>query len=162
MYKILFVCTANIYRSRFSEEVFNYFAIKNNLSTRAFSAGLMVGSYKTRKIYKPALDELDRLNIDPIRAEEFSIHVDDIDLKNYNMIICMDEKEHKPMVESNSNVKEMNIIYWNIGILFSVCQSPVRVLNSSNQYIYRVLVLYHFYPNSQIRILLLEDLIPFF
>ncbi|MDA8753356.1 hypothetical protein N9N24_02525 [Candidatus Marinimicrobia bacterium] len=114
MYKILFVCTANIYRSRFSEEVFNYFAIKNNLSTRAFSAGLMVGSYKTRKIYKPALDELDRLNIDPIRAEEFSIHVDDIDLKNYNMIICMDEKEHKPMVESNSNVKEINIIYWNI------------------------------------------------
>jgi protein-tyrosine phosphatase len=114
MYKILFICTANIYRSRFSEEVFNYFAIKNNLSTRAFSAGLMVGSYKTRKIYKPALDELDRLNIDPIRAEEFSIHVDDIDLKNYNMIICMDEKEHKPMVESNSNVKEMNIIYWNI------------------------------------------------
>jgi protein-tyrosine phosphatase len=114
MYKILFVCTANIYRSRFSEEVFNYFAIKNNLSTRAFSAGLMVGSYKTRKIYKPALDELDRLNIDPIRAEEFSIHVDDIDLENYNMIICMDEKEHKPMVESNSNVKEMNIIYWNI------------------------------------------------
>ena len=114
MYKILFVCTANIYRSRFSEEVFNYFAIKNNLSTRAFSAGLMVGSYKTRKIYKPALDELDRLNIDPIRAEEFSIHVDEIDLKNYNMIICMDEKEHKPMVESNSNVKEMNIIYWNI------------------------------------------------
>jgi len=114
MYKILFICTANIYRSRFSEEVFNYFAIKNNLSTRAFSAGLMVGSYKTRKIYKPASDELDRLNIDPIRAEEFSIHVDDIDLKNYNMIICMDEKEHKPMVESNSNVKEMNIIYWNI------------------------------------------------
>ena len=114
MYKILFVCTANIYRSRFSEEVFNYFAIKNNLSTRAFSAGLMVGSYKTRKIYKPALDELDRLNIDPIIAEEFSIHVDDIDLENYNMIICMDEKEHKPMVESNSNVKEMNIIYWNI------------------------------------------------
>lgn len=114
MYKILFVCTANIYRSRFSEEVFNYFAIKNNLSTRAFSAGLKVGSYKIRKIYKPAMDELDRLNINPIRSEEYSIHVDDIDLKNYNMIICMDEREHKPMVELNSNVKELNIIYWNI------------------------------------------------
>ena len=114
MYKILFICTANIYRSRFSEEVFNYFAIKNNLSTRAFSAGLMVGSYKIRKIYKPAMDELDRLNINPIRAEEYSIHVDDIDLKNYNMIICMDEREHKPMVELNSNVKKLNITYWNI------------------------------------------------
>ena len=87
MYKILFVCTANIYRSRFSEEVYNHIAIKNNLSTRAFSAGLMVGSYKTRKIYKPALEELNRLNIKPIRAEEYSIHLDDVDLHNYNMII---------------------------------------------------------------------------
>lgn len=114
MYKILFVCTANIYRSRFSEEVYNHTAIKNNLYTKAFSAGLMVGSYKTRKIYQPALKELDRLNIKPIRAEEYSIHVDDVDLKNYDMIICMDEKEHRPMVESNSNFKERNIIYWNI------------------------------------------------
>ena len=114
MYKILFVCTANIYRSRFSEEVYNHIAIKNNLYTKAFSAGLMVGSYKTRKIYQPALKELDRLNIKPIRAEEYSIHVDDVDLKNYDMIICMDEKEHRPMVESNSNFKERNIIYWNI------------------------------------------------
>ncbi len=114
MYKILFVCTANIYRSRFSEEVYNHIAIKNNLSTRAFSAGLMVGSYKTRKIYKPALEELNRLNIKPIRAEEYSIHLDDVDLHNYNMIICMDEEEHKPMVELNSNLDPLNVLYWNI------------------------------------------------
>ena len=94
--------------------MYNHIAIKNNLYTKAYSAGLMVGSYKTRKIYKPALKELDRLNIKPIRAEEYSIHVDDVDLKSYDMIICMDEEEHRPMVESNSNVKERNIIYWNI------------------------------------------------
>lgn len=114
MFKILFICTANIYRSRFSEEVYNHLAMKNNLPTRAFSAGLQVGLYKTRKIYKPALQELDRLKIVPIRAEENSIHVDDIDFRNYNMIICMDEEEHRPMVELNSNVKKQNIIYWNI------------------------------------------------
>ena len=74
----------------------------------------MVGTYKTRKIYKPALKELNRLNIEPIRAEEYSIHVNDIDLNIYNMIICMDEEEHKPMVELNSNFKELNISYWNI------------------------------------------------
>ena len=114
MFKILFVCTANIYRSRFGEEVYNHYAMKNNLSSRAFSAGLMVGAYKTRKIYKPALKELNRLNIEPIRAEQYSIHVDDIDLNNYDMVICMDEEEHRPMVELNSNFKELNITYWNI------------------------------------------------
>ena len=29
MTKVLFVCTANIHRSRFAEEVFNYFSEKN-------------------------------------------------------------------------------------------------------------------------------------
>ena len=114
MFKILFVCTANIYRSRFGEEVYNHYAMKNNLSSRAFSAGLMVDAYKTRKIYKQAIKELNRLNIEPIRAEQYSIHVDDIDLNNYDMVICMDEEEHRPMVELNSNFKELNITYWNI------------------------------------------------
>ena len=40
MYKVLFVCTANIFRSRFSEEVFNFLAKKNNIRATAFSAGL--------------------------------------------------------------------------------------------------------------------------
>jgi protein-tyrosine phosphatase len=114
MFKVLFVCTANIYRSRFSEEVYNHFAIKNDLPTEAFSAGLKVGHFKTRKIYKPALDELLRLKIKPVRANEDSIHVNDIKLKNYDMIICMDEKEHKPMILLNSAFNGKNIIYWNI------------------------------------------------
>lgn len=114
MYKVLFVCTANIYRSRFGEEVFNHLAIKNNLSSRAFSAGLKVGHYKTRKIYKPALDELYSLNIKPIRADESSIHVDDVGLQNFNKIICMDEKEHKPMVKLNPNMNKLKISYWDI------------------------------------------------
>ena len=58
MHKVLFVCTANIFRSRFSEEVYNHLANQKNLPTSAFSAGLKVGAYLTRKIYKPALDKL--------------------------------------------------------------------------------------------------------
>ena len=61
MQKILFVCTANIFRSRFSEEVYNHLANRFNLSSRAYSAGLMVGHYKTRTIYAPALEQLELL-----------------------------------------------------------------------------------------------------
>ena len=61
MQKILFVCTANIFRSRFSEEVYNHLIRKRNLPSEAFSAGLRVGEYVTRKIYSPALQQLEYL-----------------------------------------------------------------------------------------------------
>ena len=114
MHKVLFVCTANIFRSRFSEEVYNHFAKKLNISSEAFSAGLRVGEYTTRKIYTPALQQLKYYNINPSRKDDLSIHINDLDLNVYDMIICMDEVEHRPMVEMNDQLNKTNIDYWNI------------------------------------------------
>ncbi|MDC3166361.1 hypothetical protein OA955_01250 [Candidatus Marinimicrobia bacterium] len=114
MQKILFVCTANIFRSRFSEEVYNYLANNLNLSSRAFSAGLMVGHYKTRTIYGPALEHLKLLNIVPERKDELSTHIDDLNLKQFDKIICLDKNEHQPMVRKNKNLSNYTIEYWNI------------------------------------------------
>tara|TARA_B100000242_G_scaffold124146_1_gene87340 strand:+ start:451 stop:888 length:438 start_codon:yes stop_codon:yes gene_type:complete len=114
MHKVLFVCTANIFRSRFSEEVYNHFAKKLNIPSEAFSAGLRVGEYTTRKIYTPALQQLKYYNINPSRKDDLSIHINDLDLNVYDMIICMDEVEHRPMVEMNDQLNKTNIDYWNI------------------------------------------------
>ena len=114
MHKVLFVCTANIYRSRFSEEVYNFLARKLELSSRAYSAGLMVGHYNTRTIYAPAMEYLNSLNIIPRRKDELSIHVNDLDLKEFDKIICMDKNEHEPMVRVNSKLNGLNIEYWDI------------------------------------------------
>ena len=114
MQKILFVCTANIFRSRFSEEVYNHLAANMNLSSQAFSAGLMVGHYKTRTIYAPALKQLKLLNIIPKREDELSIHINDLDLKQFDQVICMDRNEHQPMVRKNKNLTNLNIEYWDI------------------------------------------------
>ena len=114
MQKILFVCTANIFRSRFSEEVYNHLATRLNLSSRAYSAGLMVGHYKTRIIYAPALEHLKLLNIVPKRKDELSIHINDLDLKQFDQVICMDKNEHQPMVRKNKNLTNLNIEYWDI------------------------------------------------
>ena len=89
--KVLFVCTANIHRSRFAEEVFNHFAKKGDSIHQAFSAGLRVGDYSFRTIYYPALDNLKKFNINPLRPNADSIHIDDDDLHEYSTIICMDE-----------------------------------------------------------------------
>ena len=114
MHKVLFICTANIFRSRFSEEVYNHFAKKLNIPSEAFSAGLRVGEYTTRKIYTPALQQLKYYNINPSRKDDLSIHINDLDLNVYDMIICMDEVEHRPMVEMNDQLNKTNIDYWNI------------------------------------------------
>lgn len=114
MHKVLFVCTANIFRSRFSEEVYNHLAIKKDLPTNAFSAGLKVGAYLTRTIYKPALDKLKLFKIKPLRSDDLSIHINEIELTDYKKIICLDKNEHKPMVEQNRNLKNIKIEYWNI------------------------------------------------
>ena len=114
MHRILFLCTANIFRSRFSEEVYNHFAEKLNIPSEAFSAGLRVGDYVTRKIYRPALEQLKYFNIDPKRRDELSVHINDLDLKDYHKIICMDEEEHRPMVEMNDQLIRVKVDYWNI------------------------------------------------
>ncbi len=114
MYRVLFVCTANIFRSRFSEEVYNHFAGQLNIPSESFSAGLKVGEYTTRKIYRPALQQLDYFNIKPQRKDELSVHINDLDLKDYHKIICMDEEEHRPMVAMNNHLNNFNIEYWNI------------------------------------------------
>ncbi len=114
MHRVLFVCTANIFRSRFSEEVYNHLIVKEQISSTAFSAGLKVGAYITRIIYKPALDELIQLRIKPLRKNDFSVHINELELSKYNRIICLDELEHQPMVQSNHKLRDMNIEYWNI------------------------------------------------
>ena len=114
MHRVLFVCTANILRSRFSEEVYNHFAGKLNVPSKAFSAGLRVGDYVTRKIYRPALGQLKYYNIDPKRRDDLSVHINDLDLKDYHKIICMDEEEHRPMVQMNDHLIKVKVDYWNI------------------------------------------------
>ena len=114
MYNILFVCTGNIFRSRFAEEVFNHLCKINGVDAIAFSAGLQVGRYKQRKIYWPAMNELERLKIEPLRSNEDSVHINDIDVSIYDQIICMDEEEHKPMVRSNELLSGFTFQYWNI------------------------------------------------
>ena len=85
-----------------------------NLYSQAFSAGLMVGHYETRTIYAPALEQLELLNIVPKRKDELSIHINDLDLGQFDQVICMDKNEHQPMVRKNKNLINLNIEYWDI------------------------------------------------
>ena len=114
MIRILFVCTGNIFAADLLKRFSTIFVKQKNVNATAFSAGLHVGKYRQRKMYKPALIELKRLEIIPSRSDEDSIHINDIDINIYDQIICMDGQEHKPMVDSNQFLSSYAIQYWDI------------------------------------------------
>ena len=114
MKKILFVCTGNIFRSRFAEEVFNNLCIINDVDASAFSAGLQVGRYKQRKIYWPAMNELERLKIEPLRPDEDSVHINDTDVVFTIISFAWMKRSINPMVRSNKLLSGFNFKYWNI------------------------------------------------
>ena len=116
MHNILFVCTANIFRSRFAEEAFNFLVVEERIPAKAFSAGLKVGEYHVRKIHRPALEQLEKLNIKPKRPNELSVHINEVQLSKYDKLICMDEAEHKPMILSNSKLK---LVFFDLLLIIS-------------------------------------------
>jgi protein-tyrosine phosphatase len=114
---ILFLCTGNYYRSRFAEEYFNAAAGAQGLPHRAASRGL-AENFENLKNPGPmsvdAIDELRKLGITvaaPIRKPQ---KLSGAEVPYYSLIICLDKKEHLPMVKRRPSFKDRKVIYWKI------------------------------------------------
>ena len=115
--KILFICTGNYYRSRFSEAFFNF-----NIGTTKYyaeSRGLRISAADSWALRDGELciyskKELERLKI-PLSftsKKRKSLSIDD--LTSSYKIIAMDCEEHKPMIESKFPEWESKIVFWNV------------------------------------------------
>lgn len=99
MKKILFLCTGNYYRSRFAEYLFNELAKKQQLAWHADSRALalQLGANNIGAISPYTLVRLRHLGIKcDFRREPQQ--VTELDLKNSDKIIALDEAEHRPFV----------------------------------------------------------------
>ena len=111
---ILFVCTGNYYRSRFSEHFFNHLAPRYQLSTRADSAGLRhQNPDNTGPISRYARKRLNALEI-PVDEERFPRGITEYDLRSFNQVIALDEDEHRPMMDELWPEWADHITYWQI------------------------------------------------
>jgi len=102
MKQILFLCTGNYYRSRFSEEYFNYFAEKNGLFWKADSKGIMrefEGNGNVGPIAQHTINELLKHNITGKRLNRYPAYVFESDLNEFDRVIAVSKDEHKPMLE---------------------------------------------------------------
>lgn len=109
---ILFVCTGNYYRSRFSEIIFNTIAKEKGLPARAISRGFRLNPEKNKGVLSPHttryLTQLGLLPADPGVPTVLTLN----DLEAADRIILLDEKEHRPMIQQRFPDWENKVEYW--------------------------------------------------
>jgi protein-tyrosine phosphatase len=113
-FSVLFVCTGNYYRSRFSEIYFNHHAPAYGLEPVAYSKGLRPENplnVGPMSVY--AIERLQRLGI-PAEPQRPPVGVSEADFRTDQTVIALDEAEHRPMMERLWPAWADRIDYWRI------------------------------------------------
>jgi low molecular weight protein-tyrosine phosphatase len=116
VYKLLFLCTGNYYRSRFAELLFNAMAATHALPWQAFSRGLALdkGVNNIGPMSPLAIDALYALGIASVEAERFPLQVEECDLQAADHIIALQEAEHKLYLQERYPAWTNKVEYWHI------------------------------------------------
>lgn len=118
MKKILFLCTGNYYRSRFSEEYFNAYAEQKKLDWVADSMGLQrdfTGNGNIGPIAENTLNWLSELDIKAKNATRMPKHIYVENFSEFDRVIAVSADEHKPMLEEHFSVSIFeNVEYFDV------------------------------------------------
>jgi protein-tyrosine phosphatase len=116
MHRLLFLCTGNYYRSRFAELLFNALAATNALDWRADSRGLAIekGINNVGPISLTALATLGTLGIVVSAATRYPLQVQAEDLQQAEIIIALQEAEHRPYLRDRYPPWVDHVEYWHV------------------------------------------------
>jgi protein-tyrosine phosphatase len=114
MGRILFVCTGNYYRSRFAEIYFNVLSDKHHMGWEAFSRGFRTNSMNKGLISPYAIQQLDLLKIPLPENLGSPKNLGTLDLHSADIVIALDEDEHRPFVKEHFHNWEHKFNFWQI------------------------------------------------
>lgn len=114
MRTVLFLCTGNYYRSRFAEFLFNALASAHGLPWRACSAGLALTADNVGPISAYVLQALRQLGLDPAEAPRDPIAVQEQHLQHADLIVALQEAEHKPYLQAGYPGWVDRVEYWDV------------------------------------------------
>ena len=119
MSKLLFLCTANYYRSRFAEMLFNHLAAQRQLSWFADSRGIAtnLGADNTDVISEHTINGLLNRGVAVGNNHRSPIQLEIQDLEQADLVIALDEEEHRPYMERWFPDWADRIEYWHVGDL---------------------------------------------
>jgi protein-tyrosine phosphatase len=121
MHRLLFLCTANYYRSRFAEILFNTLAAQRRLDWVGDSRGIAtgVGSGNVGPISEHAINGLQSRGISVEQDFRFPLQLEEQDLRQADLIIALDEQEHRPYMQQRFPDWADRIEYWHVHDLYT-------------------------------------------
>jgi protein-tyrosine phosphatase len=113
---ILFLCTGNYYRSRFAEEIFNYYAQREGLTWIAQSRALAIGRGKNNfgPISPFVLQALHERGLVVQGANCLPQQCALADLNDADRIVALMEIEHRPLILEQFSGWENLVDYWDV------------------------------------------------
>lgn len=127
MNSVLFLCSANYYRSRFSEIYFNHLAARAGLRWHADSRGLKTElAQNLGPISRCTVDGLAGLGIEIPAPMRYPIPASEADFRRADLVIAVKEAEHRAMMAKSFPTWVNAITYWHIDDLD--CAEPEEAL----------------------------------
>ena len=116
MHKLLFLCTGNYYRSRFAELLFNAFAPAHHLPWQALSRGVALeqGIGNVGPMSPLAIQTLQALGITSAGLTSYPMQVQEDDLQGAEIIIALQEAEHRPYLQARYPAWVEKVEYWHV------------------------------------------------
>jgi protein-tyrosine phosphatase len=116
MKTILFLCTGNYYRSRYSEIFFNWYSGLHAKGWISTSRGLDLskGSNNIGPISIQALERIKMRSLPLDSTARYPMQITHDDLTMAEKIICLLESEHRPYIETLFPDWKEKVDYWDI------------------------------------------------
>ena len=112
---VIFVCSANYYRSRYAEHYFNWLAQREKLSWRAGSRGLMVGTWgDIGPISRHTSEALERRGIPLEEQPRDPKPLTLVDLAEADLVVAVKEAEHRTLMAQQFPLWKDRIEYWHV------------------------------------------------
>ena len=127
MHQVLFICTANYYRSRFAEAVFNHYARNRRMDWIAISRGLAT-YLVSEDISSSTVEALQHRRISLQLTAPTALQLTEVHLESADVIIALEEVEHHPIMEELFPNWADKITYWDVpdkGIVDPAVALPV-------------------------------------
>ncbi|MFP4351435.1 MAG: low molecular weight phosphatase family protein [Puniceicoccaceae bacterium] len=113
MPRVLFICTANYYRSRFAEAVFNHLAAKRGSSWTAFSRGI-VPEEAPPGLSPHAANGLRLAGVDPSFIPREKTPLCEADFDAAARVVALKREEHEPMLRERFGAFVGRVEFWNV------------------------------------------------
>jgi protein-tyrosine phosphatase len=127
MKQVLFICSANYYRSRFAEHLFNWLAPQVDLPWKADSRGLLVDYWgEIGPISRHAVDALNDRSIPLNGNNRRPRQLGEPDLSDSDLIVAVKEAEHRAMMRAQFPDWEDQVEYWHVDDLD--CAGPEEAI----------------------------------